>query len=221
MSDPLDDEINLKPEARDIIAAYAAIRTFEGDFDKAQGQFRAIASAWLIAVVGALALVTKSEFDASPMRYDAAALLRTLLLVAASAGFTVLWYVDQGVYQRLLHSAFEEGLMMERKYKFLPRIRMKLYDGNLNITAKLGMFYKVPLRAMLITNILNAAFLLVALQSVETSSVLPERFVAARTVLTLVIVVGHVVWWRWQLIKAADWAPLKVSVVSAETARLP
>jgi hypothetical protein len=129
------------------IEAYRHIREFEADYDRAQGAIRRIASVWILAGFGALGVIIQlalqqpgtNTLPPSPFMYS------TLIGAAAIIGLYLLWYVDQNVYQRLLHTVFVYGLALEHTNPDLPQIRTSLYAANLNISQKLGRFYKIPI----------------------------------------------------------------------------
>lgn len=143
-------------DAADRVALYVHLRTFESDFDKSQSQMRAISSAWSAAVLAAVALLITTA--ATPIvvpkgaglmpdglidvRADTLAYLRAVICFVGSAGVLAFWYIDQGVYQRLLHSAFAYGLFVEFKDKDLPQVRSSMYLANLDVTNRLGTFHR-------------------------------------------------------------------------------
>ena len=140
----------------DRVALYTHLRTFESDFDKSQSQMRAISSAWTAAVLAAVALLitTAATPIAVPkdgtlepggliyVRADALAYLRASICLLGSLGVLAFWYVDQGVYQRLLHSVFAYGLFVEAKHPELPQVRSAMFLANLDVTNRLGVFYR-------------------------------------------------------------------------------
>jgi len=140
----------------DRVALYTHLRTFESDFDKSQSQMRAISSAWTAAVLAAVALLITTaatpiavpkEGTLEPaglinIRADALAYLRAVICFVGSAGVLAFWYVDQGVYQRLLHSAFAYGLFVESEDPELPQVRSAMFLANLDVTNRLGIFYR-------------------------------------------------------------------------------
>jgi hypothetical protein len=140
----------------DRVALYTHLRTFESDFDKSQSQMRAISSAWTGAVLAAIALLitTAATPIAVPqggtlkpdglidVRADALAYLRAVICFVGSAGVLAFWYVDQGIYQRLLHSAFAYGLFVEANEPELPQVRSAMFLANLDVTNRLGIFYR-------------------------------------------------------------------------------
>jgi hypothetical protein len=133
-------------------ALYTHLRSFESDFDKSQSQMRAICSAWSAAVLGAIALTVTSSFtpptganitaEMIAHRADALSYLRNLICIVGSAGVFAFWFIDQRVYQRLLHSVFGYGLYIESKYPDLPQVRTSLFVANLDITNGLAWFYR-------------------------------------------------------------------------------
>lgn len=125
-------------------------RNYEQDFDRAQGQIRQAASVWTLAGFAAFAYVLSLEqVPDSLTRYS----FGVLVSFASAFGVAMLWFIDQLVYQRLLHSAFVHGLYLEWREKNLPQIRTKMYCDNLNISFNLSLFYIVPVGAFLITAI--------------------------------------------------------------------
>ena len=117
---------------------------------------RAISSAWSATVLAAIALVitTAATPIAVPqggalqpsglieVRTDALAYLRAVICFVGSAGVLAFWYIDQGVYQRLLHSVFAYGLFVESEEPDLPQVRSSMFLSNLDVTNRLGIFYR-------------------------------------------------------------------------------
>jgi hypothetical protein len=140
----------------DRVALYGQLRSFESDFDRSQSQMRAISSAWTAAVLAAIALLittTATPIVVPPnailipnglidVRADALAYLRAVICVVGSAGVLAFWYIDQGVYQRLLHSVFAYGMHVEASDPELPQIRRRLFQANSDVTNRLGTFYR-------------------------------------------------------------------------------
>jgi len=137
-------------EGTERAALYSHLRAFESDFDKSQSQMRAICSAWSAAVLGAIALAVTSAYTPPTgvslqqlaQRADTLSYLRNLMCIVGSAGVFAFWFIDQRIYQRLLHSVFGYGLYIEWKYPDLPQIRSSLFLANLDITNGLAWFYR-------------------------------------------------------------------------------
>lgn len=151
----------------ELLAAYNALRTYESDFDKAQGSLRTIASAWLLAAVGGLGLIFQMRHaQINPLSPEAAAVLRQALLLFASTGLISLWFLDQRVYQQLLHASFALGCWMEVQFKVLPPARIYLYLLNRDITKHLGWFYRGPLWVLGIAALVNVVHAFLFLEQV-------------------------------------------------------
>ena len=143
------------------LSFYAHIRTLESDFDKSQSQLRTIAAAWSGGVIAALALTTvaiaNTGLSTSPPKAADIAVakeslfyVREFVCIVGSLGIFAFWYVDQSVYQRLLHSAFAYGLYLEYENNDLPQVRSSLYWANLDITGRLGTFYRMQFWAFVV-----------------------------------------------------------------------
>ena len=117
---------------------------------------RAISSAWTATVLAAVAVLITTA--ATPfviprggwlqpgglieVRADGFAYLRSVICFVGSSGVLAFWYIDQGVYQRLLHSVFAYGIFIESQEPDLPQIRSSLFLSNIDVTNRLGMFYR-------------------------------------------------------------------------------
>jgi len=126
---------------------FNSLRTFEADYDRAQGQIRQAASVWVLAGFAAVAYsLSKDLPDGLPRPIFGA-----LVCWGSAFGLFILWIIDQRVYQRLLHSVFVQGLFLEWKSQStsnpLPLIRTKIYFDTQNISFKLSLFYIVPVAA--------------------------------------------------------------------------
>ena len=121
-----------------LIALYNHLRSFESDYDKAQST-RTIASAWILAAIGAIGLLIQGESSAAgTLNPEVAAALRQALLLIAALGLGSLWFLDQRVYQRLLHAIYSLGCHVELKAPRLLPIRSRAYLLNFDITHHLG-----------------------------------------------------------------------------------
>jgi len=130
------DEKDAAPfAAREVVAAYNGLRVFESDYDKAQGQLRTIASAWLLSGIGALGLITNAELGkTASLDKVVASDMRQIVLLVLGLGLTSIWRLDQKVYQHLLHCVFALGYEIELNFRCVPPVRMQLYHFNRDIT---------------------------------------------------------------------------------------
>lgn len=132
--------------------AYAQLRQYESDYDSAQGGIRRAAALWLLATLGAVSYALfRLQVESSAAAPEAARLfIAVVVAFLGSAGLLLLWFLDQSVYQKLLHSVFVLGLALERSNPELPPVRTALYASNLNISRRLSLFYMVPILVILV-----------------------------------------------------------------------
>jgi len=156
-----------KPDfyARDVLTAYNALRTFEGDFDRAQGLLRTIASAWLLSGIGAIGFLVIQQAgyrvdlatgaETAGLAPQTAGILRQLSFLFVCLGICAIWKIDQKVYQKLLHNVFSLGYWIEFKYLCVPPTRMMLYHSSYDITDHLGRFYSRPVFLIWVCALIN------------------------------------------------------------------
>lgn len=145
-----------------LVSIYNHLRSFESDYDRAQSTLRTIASAWILAAIGALGLLIQGEFSSNAtLSPEVAAPLRQALLLVAALGLTSLWFLDLRVYQRLLHAIYSLGCHIEMNTNKVLPIRSRTYLLNYDITRSLGWFYRAPLLVLFfaaLASCLQAAF---------------------------------------------------------------
>jgi hypothetical protein len=195
-----------------ILTAYNALRAFESDYDKAQGQLRTIASAWLLAGVGAGGFLINAELANSWDHY-AAALARQIVVFVVAFGVSALWRLDQKVYQQLLHTVFALGYRIEMEYPCVPPTRQALYELNRDITGELGHFYVRPLQLIFIAGLINvvAVALLFYASFSRTARINPTEAGAA-FVLCVSIVALHYLYWESIKKESHGWGALEQHV---------
>jgi hypothetical protein len=188
------------------------LRTFESDFDKAQSSLRTIASAWILAAVGAVALVTQNEYSGTA-RLDPviASAFRQALLLIAALGLTSLWYLDQRVYQRLLHSVYSIGCHLEMATDKVLPIRSRAYLLNFDVTHHMGWFYRAPFIVLFLgslggfyQSLVGFNSTVVALLDCGLPGIKPPQF----WVLAFVITLLHVAFFIWVTTQSNKWPTL-------------
>ena len=110
---------------------YWKLSEMEERFNSSSGSIRALASAWILASLGAIGWLFNSyEFDSWPMPLG---LIVVMVSSLSTIGITILWVMDLLVFHRLLQSVFLVGLKMENDDSELPPIRsmmMKTQEGS-------------------------------------------------------------------------------------------
>jgi hypothetical protein len=202
--------------ASDITPIQNQLRAFESDFDRAQSSLRTIASAWILAAVGAVSLVTQNEFSgASRLDPIVASSFRQALLLIATLGLTSLWYLDQRVYQRLLHSVFSTGCHLELATDKILPIRVRAYKLNSDVTNHLGWFYRAPLIVLLLGSVGSFYQSLFGFNA-TISALLGCSFPGAKPfqiwALPLIITAVHVAFFTWVTCKSQKWPTLHIQL---------
>ena len=136
----------LKPpfDAATLSEQYKGIASHEQHFNGLQAGLRQLASAWLLAALGAIAWLVKSKVDGSMLDPR---LLIAIVAAMGNLGLLVTWILDQVVYHRLLNAAFLLGLRLEYLNRQLPPIRtlMMLYSRKRGMSRFLRLFYLLPM----------------------------------------------------------------------------
>ncbi len=112
----------------------------ERHFNGTQAQYRAMASAWMLATFAGIGfLLTRSK--ELPLPVDVAI---PLIAFAGAVGAFILWVMDLMVYHRLLHACFETARGLECAHPgLLPQTRSRMietqHDGR--VTYRVRWFY--------------------------------------------------------------------------------
>jgi len=94
----------------------------ERHFNQLQHQYRALASAWILAMFAGVQYVL-SNWNTLPL---ASEVILSLVGLAGAVGITQLWNLDIRVYHQLLEAYFVEGLKLEESYPWLPQVRKNM-----------------------------------------------------------------------------------------------
>jgi hypothetical protein len=109
---------------------YWKLSEMEERYNSSSAGVRALASAWLLAALGALGwLFSSYEHDKWPLPLG---FLIAVVTTLGSVGMITLWVMDQLVFHRLLTSVFLVGLKIEKDDREIPPLRsmmMKTQEG--------------------------------------------------------------------------------------------
>lgn len=113
--------------------------TNERHFNGLQAQYRAMASAWLLAAFGGTGFLLEKR-PALIVPNEAAIFM---IALATSIGIMLLWILDLLVYHRLLAACFEEACRLEDEHSFLPSVRcsMRKSQPGGTATTRVRLFY--------------------------------------------------------------------------------
>ncbi|MEW6289861.1 MAG: hypothetical protein AB1545_08410 [Thermodesulfobacteriota bacterium] len=157
-------------EKEEILKQYERLLLHENQFNIHIAEIRKIASAWLLADMGAMAYILKGAQNGALSPLD-----QTLILVVGllgAVGLAVLWIMDRLVYAKLLDATIFLALKMEQAHASeLPQIRSTILAYSSYLGGYISAYYYVPVTALVFTACLfkfNALFALVAATAVCT-----------------------------------------------------
>ena len=171
---------------------YWKIAEMEQRFNATQSGVRALASTWMLAAFGAIAVLIRTEEGVTWFFHGQ--MLIVVVSTMASLGLFTLWIVDQIVFQRLLNSAFLVGLKLEHDIRTLPPIRsvMMYAAEGVGMSRWLRLFYFVPMVAFLVLSFWLTGVLEVdvIVQSGQTPLVQnPKPYMVVLTILQAALIV--------------------------------
>lgn len=146
----------------------------ERHFHTIQAGVRGLASTWALSAFGGIALLlqAKSTSLSHPLP------LVIVICLMANCGLSVLWIIDQLVYQRLFNTNYLAGLRLEQQFSFIPPVRaiQAFTTRGKSIAFWVKFFYGAPL----------VAFAIVAL----AAAILPDPNGPMNPMIRVVMVVG-------------------------------
>ena len=127
---------------KDVWAMVTELSECERHFNNLQHNYRVLASTWLLAMFAAIGYVlTAKNLPFSPLY------IVPFLGSASACGITLIWNLDLRVYHQLLESCFIEGLKLEKKYHWLPRVRLNMMETQngkpIGVLARVVWFYVI------------------------------------------------------------------------------
>lgn len=153
---------NEKLTFEQLMQLYNHIGEEERHFNSLELEYRKLASQWLLVAMGAIGFVlTKQEIV--PINIWA---LIIGICSAATIGILVLWLLDLKVYHELLHSAFKEGVQMEKTYpNIFPQIRINMINSQIggDIIKRVILYYFFSVLVLIV--IANIAIWMMQLES--------------------------------------------------------
>jgi hypothetical protein len=123
----------------------------ERHFHTIQAGVRGLASTWTLAAFASIAIVLKKETDVTWLFHPFALVILICLMV--NFGLSILWIIDQMVYQRLFNTNYIAGLRLEQQFSFIPPVRaiQRLSAGKMSIASWVKFFYIGPILAFAVT----------------------------------------------------------------------
>ena len=125
---------------------YKTLRDYEEHFNRTQVEVKKLASGWMLATFGAMAVIVRGDLSTTNSLLDSGSLL-VIIGLAGNIGLLSLWILDQLVNQRLLGAAFRVGVLLERSNPQLPPIRSKMWlnSDSHGVGRHHALFYVCPM----------------------------------------------------------------------------
>lgn len=122
----------------------------ERHFHTIQAGIRGLASSWVLAAFASIALLLQAR-EGSTWLFHPLPLVIVICLMA-NCGLSVLWIIDQLVYQRLFNTNYLAGLRLEQQFSFIPPVRaiQAFTTRGRSIAFWVEFFYAAPLVAFAI-----------------------------------------------------------------------
>src|ERR1044071_4578566 len=129
----------------------------ERHFHTIQAGVRGLASTWTLAAFASIAIVLKQEKGVTWLFPPFALVILICLMV--NIGLSVLWIIDQMVYQRLFNTNYIAGLRLEQQFSFIPPVRaiQRLSAGEMSIASWVKFSYIGPILAFAVTALVAAS----------------------------------------------------------------
>jgi len=187
---------------------YWKLSEMEERYNASSGSIRNLASAWILAALGAVGwLFSSYQFDKWPIPLG---LLVVMVSLLASTGITTLWVMDQLVFHRLLNSVFIVGLKMENDDRELPPLRammMKTQEGGAGTNRWEFLFYLAPIIIFILLSLL-----IIALGSDKLFLANRELFRSNARAISWIVFAVQIVSLIWVLINAKTLKSFEKSV---------
>lgn len=128
----------------------------ERHFHTIQAGVRGIASTWTLAAFASIAILLKQEKDVSWLFPPFALVI--LICLMANIGLSILWVIDQLVYQRLFNTNYIAGLRLEQQFSDIPPVRaiQALTTRGKSIASWVKFFYVAPILAFALIALVTA-----------------------------------------------------------------
>jgi hypothetical protein len=133
----------------------------ERHFHNIQAGIRGLASTWMLAAFGGIALLLQQQNEVTWQFHPLG--LIVVICVMANVGLSILWIIDQPVYQRLFNTNYVAGLRLEQQFSFIPPVRAMqwLTTQGTSIASWVKFFYVMPMLAFATTAFLAALIVII------------------------------------------------------------
>jgi hypothetical protein len=117
------DPISNKKEEL-IYGLYSKLETYLHHYNNMQNKCKKIAFTWVLATFIGISYVISGKEKGLPINPF---LTISLLCFLSSLGIIFIWFLDTGIYQKLLRAIFIENEILEKKHAFLGKNYSSMY----------------------------------------------------------------------------------------------
>jgi hypothetical protein len=127
-------------------AAISRIAENERHFHTIQAGIRGLASTWVLAAFAGIAALLRHEELIRKLQPFSLVIVICLMV---NFGLSVLWIIDQLVYQRLFNTNYMAGLFLEQQFSLIPPVRaiQAITTRGRSIASWVKFFYAGPMLA--------------------------------------------------------------------------
>lgn len=139
---------------------YTKLIGYENHYNLLQNRYKNLALTWLLSTFIAIGYLISGQEEGLPLNILLAIMILGFL---ASIGIFLLWFLDTGVYHKLIESIFHEILILEEKYPIVGKYHhniLKLHEAESDPQKFHGLYYSYSIFSLLIiSTICLAAYL--------------------------------------------------------------
>jgi hypothetical protein len=152
---PTDHEIiEIKDDPESIaFGVYSTLLAYEDHYNSIQNKYKSLAITWMIAAFVGIGYVISGFEKALNINVFLIILFISLL---TAQGIFLLWFLDAGVYHRLIESIWQEVYKIENKYPEMGQshhLLIKLHNDVIDPEKFHGIFYAYFVLCLLITGL--------------------------------------------------------------------
>lgn len=120
---------------------YFKLISYENHYNLIQTKYKALATTWMLAAFIGIGYLLGGKETGIPFNI----LISTMLIcLLAAEGIILVWFLDAGVYYRLIEAIFAEAIKLETRFKFLGKNHqnlLRLHNSHRDPLKFMTMFY--------------------------------------------------------------------------------
>ncbi len=149
---------------------YVKMYSYEHHFNSIQNRYKTLAATWMLMTFLGIGYFLSGVEVGLPFNSMIGVMILCLL---SSTGVFLLWYLDSGIYHKLLEAVFMEGLSLEKKYPILghghENMMKLIYQGKKIPVFFHGLFYSSFIVFLIIIAMLSICVYLFDISKIYTA----------------------------------------------------